>query len=274
MGLYRAMAVNKDYQCSVIIVDDNPVNLDVLKRNLETLNCLVATANDGEQAMHLLEVESFDLMLLDIMMPEVDGYEVLRRVKESSALASMPVMMVSAVDDMDSIVQCIGMGAVDYIVKPFESRLLRNRVLRVIERNMQAKGSNIVPVLTSTITKILIVDDSEINRDILQQRLTNYGYQVDMAVDGLEALEKLQQEPFDLILLDIMMPGLDGYETLERVKSDAHLKDIPVVMISALDDREVSKRCIKLGASDYITKPFNSVLLKSRIQSFKAQLLP
>lgn len=268
------MAVKSDFQFSALIVDDNASNRDVLKRNLQSLNSLVVMAENGEQALELLQVEQYDLMLLDIMMPGLDGFEVLKRVKADKSLASMPVMMVSALDDMDSVIQCISMGAVDYVVKPFESRLLKNRVKRVIERSILGKAENAIPCHANTIMKILVVDDSEINREILQQRLTNYGYQVEMAVDGLDGLEKLKQESFDLILLDIMMPGLDGYEILERVKSDAKLKEIPVVMISAIDDRGASKRCMKMGASDYISKPFNSVLLKARIQSFKAQYLP
>lgn len=264
------MSIPKVDQFSVLVVDDNAVNRDVLKRNLESINCLVVCAQDGAEALNLLEVETFDLVMLDIMMPGIDGIEVLRRMKDDDALKFLPVMMVSAVDDMESIVSCIQMGAVDYIVKPFEGRLLKSRVLRIFERGLQVEHSAAAQVCNSGVMKILVVDDSEINRDILRQRLVNYGYQVEIAVDGLDALEKLANASFDLILLDIMMPGLDGYETLERVKGDASLQDIPVVMISALDDREVSKRCLKLGASDYITKPFNTVLLRARLQTFNS----
>jgi len=261
-------------QFSVLIVDDNPVNLDVLRRNLEAINCVVITAENGINALNLLEVETFDLVLLDIMMPEMDGYELLSLMKASQTMSIIPVMMVSAVDDMESVLSCIRMGAVDYIVKPFESRLLKSRVLRVIEKHVQNCGSRITDSGSKGSMKILVVDDSDINRDILKQRLINYGYEVAIAIDGLDALERLQQQSFDLILLDIMMPGLDGYGTLEHVKNDAGLKDIPVVMISALDDREVSNRCMKLGASDFITKPFNSVLLKARLQTFNVYDLP
>lgn len=254
---------------SALIVDDSEFNREVLKRNVESLNGVVVTASDGKEALDILAVESFDLVLLDIMMPEMDGYKVLQTINTTATLKSLPVIMVSAVDDMESVISCIRIGAVDYIIKPFDSYLLKNRILRVIER-VQQSGFEVAAQPSNRVMRILVVDDSEINRDILKQRLVGYGYHVDAAMDGLDALEKLSQHNYDLILLDIMMPGLDGYATLERVKSNDNLKSIPVVMISALHDREVSSRCMTLGAADFITKPFNSVLLRARLQSFLA----
>jgi sigma-B regulation protein RsbU (phosphoserine phosphatase) len=112
----------------------------------------------------------------------------------------------------------------------------------------------------------LIVDDNEDNRYTLTRRLQREGYQnLTTAVDGQQALELLQTRSFDLVLLDVMMPGLNGYQVLERLRADDRLRHIPVIMISALDEVDSVIRCIELGAEDYLSKPFNPTLLRARV---------
>ncbi|WP_017658530.1 adenylate/guanylate cyclase domain-containing protein [Baaleninema simplex] len=112
---------------------------------------------------------------------------------------------------------------------------------------------------------VLVVDDNEANRDLLRRRLKRQGYRVTVAEDGFRALELMREQPFDLVLLDIMMPRMNGYQVLEQVKADSDLRDIPVLVISALDDLDSVVKCIELGAEDYLPKPFNPILLKARI---------
>lgn len=113
---------------------------------------------------------------------------------------------------------------------------------------------------------ILVVDDDENNRYTLLRRLQRENFSdLAEAADGRTALKKLRERPFDLILLDVMMPDMDGYEVLNHVKSDMVLRDIPVIMISAVDALDSVVRCIELGAEDYLPKPFNATLLKARI---------
>jgi two-component system, sensor histidine kinase ChiS len=112
---------------------------------------------------------------------------------------------------------------------------------------------------------LLVVDDVEANRVLLSSRLERQGYVVATAENGQEALQMLRAASFDLVLLDIMMPVMDGYEVLQRMKADASLRHIPVIMISALNDLDSVVRCIEMGAEDYLGKPFNPVLLKARI---------
>ncbi|HKQ59341.1 MAG TPA: response regulator, partial [Candidatus Eisenbacteria bacterium] len=112
---------------------------------------------------------------------------------------------------------------------------------------------------------ILVVDDNEDNRDMLARRLRRQGYEVQTAAGGRAALTALAAAPVDLVLLDVMMPDLDGYAVLERLKADPALRDIPVLMISALDELDSVVRCIQLGAEDYLGKPFEPVLLQARI---------
>ena len=115
---------------------------------------------------------------------------------------------------------------------------------------------------------VLVVDDSDDNRFTLSMHLETCGYRdIVTAENGREALEKMRSGPVDLVLLDIMMPELDGYGVLEEMRSDVALREIAVVMISALEDIKSVVRCIELGATDYLTKPFNSVLLKARIDN-------
>ena len=114
---------------------------------------------------------------------------------------------------------------------------------------------------------LLIVDDNEMNRDLLLRRLGSSGYHLASAENGKEALEILRQQSFDLVLLDIMMPVMDGYETLELMQKDEVLQRVPVIMITALDDVEPAVKCIEMGAVDYVTKPFNPVLLKARVSA-------
>jgi diguanylate cyclase (GGDEF)-like protein len=113
--------------------------------------------------------------------------------------------------------------------------------------------------------KILIADDDAANRTLLRRRLECDGHEVVEAKDGLEVLESLKDSPCDLVLLDIMMPAMDGFQTLARMKMDSGLRDLPVIMISALDELRSVVRCIEMGADDYLTKPFNRVLLRARI---------
>lgn len=113
--------------------------------------------------------------------------------------------------------------------------------------------------------KILVVDDNEMNCDMLSRRLRRQGHEVEIALDGRQALDMLKNQSFDLVLLDIMMPGMNGYEVLETIKSDPKLSFLPVIMISAIDELSSLVRCIELGAEDYLPKPFNPVLLRARI---------
>jgi adenylate cyclase len=121
------------------------------------------------------------------------------------------------------------------------------------------------PIRTGGRGAILIVDDNEGNREMLARRLGRQGYDVRTAPGGREALEELRRDLADLVLLDVLMPGMDGYETLTRLKAAAALRDLPVLMISALDEMQSVVRCIELGAEDYLPKPFDPVLLQARI---------
>jgi len=113
--------------------------------------------------------------------------------------------------------------------------------------------------------RILVVDDVEMNRDLLARRVRRLGHTVTMAGDGEQALAVLRAESVDVVLLDIMMPKMNGYEVLETMAGDERLREVPVIMISAVDEKESIARCIELGADDYLPKPFDPVILQARL---------
>jgi CheY-like chemotaxis protein len=119
----------------------------------------------------------------------------------------------------------------------------------------------------SALGHILVVDDNEANRDLLARRLTRDGHRVALAENGAEALAAVAGQAFDLVLLDLMMPDISGYEVLGRLKADERTQELPVIMISALDEMDTIVRCIEAGAIDYLPKPFDPTLLRARIGS-------
>ena len=124
---------------------------------------------------------------------------------------------------------------------------------------MTAKKQSIQP------GSVLVVDDNEMNRDMLCSLLEADGHKTSVAEDGRVGLELIKTKPYDLVLLDVMMPEMDGYQVLQHLKSDSSLRDIPVIVLSALDEIGSVVRCIELGAEDYLPKPFDPVLLRARI---------
>jgi serine phosphatase RsbU (regulator of sigma subunit) len=119
--------------------------------------------------------------------------------------------------------------------------------------------------------RVLVVDDQEHNRDLLSRRLRADDHDVDVAEDGPRALAMLAVGAYDLVLLDVMMPGMDGYGVLARIKASESLRHLPVIMVSALDETESVVRCLELGADDYLTKPFNALVLRARVDASLAR---
>ena len=119
----------------------------------------------------------------------------------------------------------------------------------------------------SSAGNLLVVDDDQLTREMLARRLQRLGFTITQAADGREALLRLKEQRYDLVLLDIVMPVLDGFQALESMRADPTLRHVPVIMLTALDDVESTVRCIEAGASDYVPKPFNPVVLRARINA-------
>jgi signal transduction histidine kinase len=145
---------------------------------------------------------------------------------------------------------------------PSESETEPMRVARSAEPPLPEVNRPIAEGLTG---RLLVVEDDAANRDLLRRRLEREGHRVEEAENGMQALEQLDAGVFDLMLLDVIMPEMDGYEVLARLKRNPSLRDLPVIMISALDETQSVVRCIEMGAEDYLAKPFDPVLLRARI---------
>jgi serine phosphatase RsbU (regulator of sigma subunit) len=138
-------------------------------------------------------------------------------------------------------------------------------MIRGMVNDPSPPGADGMESLRSATGSLLVVDDNEINRDLLVRRLAREGHQVSVATNGRQALEMIEGGNFDLVLLDILMPEMNGYQALERLKAQGRLRDLPVIMLSAFGDLESVAQCIGLGAEDYLSKPYDPVLLRARI---------
>lgn len=137
--------------------------------------------------------------------------------------------------------------------------------IQVVEADNFSRDREPEPVAGVPGGHLLVIDDNEGNRDMLSRRLRHQGYRVSVAVNGRQGLDFLAAHSVDLILLDVLMPEMDGYDALKELKSSKQWRDIPVIMVSALGEIESVVRCIEQGAEDYLTKPFDPVLLRARI---------
>ncbi len=245
---------------SILIVEDDPINRILLSTCLHEEGYTTRTAENGKQALDMLQSEHFDLVLLDLLMPEMDGFEVLKWIKGRPDLRNLLVIVVSAEEDMKSIVRCIEMGANDYLPKPCEPTLLRTRVKTILAMK---KFYELAPCKGN----ILVIDDDPLDRKILSVSLTEEGYTVSAAENGRVGLQMIREKPFDTVLLDLLMPEIDGFDVLKIIKADARIRHLPVIVISGEEDLAGITRCISIGAEDYMQKPFDPVLLRARVSA-------
>jgi adenylate cyclase len=155
------------------------------------------------------------------------------------------------------------LGEIDRVVEAAAGAPVE--IVGEVLQTIRPLGDVVIADPSAAANRILVVDDNAANRDLLSRRLQREGYRVTSAAGGAAALALIAAESFDLLLLDLMMPGMSGFEVLCRLKADAGTRHIPVIMISALDELDSTVRCIEAGAEDYLPKPFNPVLLRARI---------
>lgn len=246
---------------TLLVVDDDSTNRALLSTCLMEEGYAVEAAEDGQQALDMLQTRSFDVVLLDLIMPKLNGFQVLEQMKADSNLEHIPVIVISSQDDMESIGRCLQMGAIDYLPKPFDVVLLRARVdisltmKRLYDQEQKYTG------------RMLVVDDDAFNRMLLATSLEEHGYTVELAEDGQQALELLHAKMFDVVLLDLLMPNMNGFDVLRHMKDDSSLHHIPVIVVSAEDDMESVVQCIEMGAADHLGKPVEPALLHARVNA-------
>src|SRR5512139_13632 len=243
---------------SILVVEDDPINRILLSTCLNEEGHTTRTAENGKQALDMLHRERFDLVLLDLLMPEMDGFEVLKWIKARPDLRNLLVIVVSGEEDMKNIVRCIEMGANDYLPKPCEPTLLKTRVKTILAMKRFYE-------LAPCKGKILVIDDDPLSRKVLSVNLTEEGYTVATAENGRVGLQMLRENPFDTVLLDLLMPEMDGFDVLKIIRADVRIRHLPVIVISGEEDLAGMTRCISMGAEDYMQKPFDPVLLRARV---------
>jgi len=248
----------------VLLVEDNEMNRDMLSRRLGKRGYEVEIALDGKQGVARALAGDIDVVLMDMNLPELDGWEATRQIRADPKGASLPIIALTAHAMSGDRDKAIEAGCNDYDTKPVDFDRLLAKIGAAVRAAEPAPPTSAPPTPPAP-SHILVVDDVADNRDILRRRLEKEGHRVTVAENGRQALERAAAEPMDLVLLDILMPELDGHETLARLKGEAATRDIPVIMISALDDVAGIARCVAAGAEDYLTKPFDPVLLRARI---------
>ncbi len=222
--------------CTVLVVDDEPDSRYLLQHYLEDAGCRVITASDGVEGLDRARRDQPDLITVDLMMPRMSGWELLRAVRDDERLRNIPVVVVSIVAEEGS---GEALGAVELLNKPVE----REEFLAVLRRHL-VQGSGTV----------LVVEDDPDTRRILQRYLSDAGLVALTAENGRKALELIREKAPDLVLLDLMLPGLDGAQVLQRLRADPHFQDIPVVVLTAKDLSDSESRELGSQALDVILK--------------------
>jgi PAS domain S-box-containing protein len=224
---------------------------------------------DLRSAREALAHERAALVVLDILLPDGGGLDFLKELRSSPATAQIPVLLLSTAAEVKNRVQTMDAGAEEYIGKPYNlgQVVARARSLTQADASGEvATGGETGPSLLSP-KRLLAVDDSITYLQELASQLRQEGYAVILATSGEEALELLAAEPVDGILLDLIMPGLSGQDTCRRIKQRAEWRDIPLVMLTARDDRDAMIEGINAGADDYIAKSADFDVLKVRLRA-------
>jgi CheY-like chemotaxis protein len=203
---------------TVLIVDDEKATHDLLQRELSDAGYDVVHAAGGREGLKLAKQARPDVITLDIIMPDLDGWSVLKTLKADPELCDIPVILVTIMRDRDL---GFALGAADYITKPVDREVL----LRVLGRHARADGR----------AQVLVVDDDPKTRDMLRRTLQKAGWTVAEAANGCEAIETLERSNPAVILLDLMMPEMDGFEVLERLQGDETWREVPVIVVTAKD---------------------------------------
>jgi PAS domain S-box-containing protein len=215
------------YTPLVLIVDDEVASRELLASYLEPAGYRVAMASSASEAVEKAQKLQPDAITLDILMPNANGFEALMSLKHSRLTANVPIIVVSIVDQQK---MGFALGATDYLVKPVDKSVL----LSTLRKHLRPQSEEAAPVL--------IVDDDPRALDLLESALRSAGYNTCTAHNGKAALEALSSTPVSAILLDLMMPEMDGFELLRRVKEDSNLRNLPIFVLTAktLTDSELA----------------------------------
>ena len=272
----------------VLVVDDNATNRRILAAMLSNWRMCPVSAADGFAALSELrraqkKGERFGLIIMDVNMPELDGFQVIEQIRADDKFKDITIMMLSSASRTADAEKCKQLGVASYMSKPITQSTLLDNIVTVlsessakIRMNRPMMGRKELPKQNRI--KILLVEDNTVNQKLAVRLLEKIGHDVGVANNGIEALDAVEREHFDLVLMDVQMPEMDGLQATEEIrKREAEFsgdKHIPIVALTAHAMSGDWERCLKSGMDGYVTKPLDPALLAAEIEKIipKAKL--
>lgn len=247
---------------AIVVIDDDVVYSNIVYENIKKHNHFGLIAHTAEDGLRLIRTYNVSGIILDLTLPDMDGIEVLKELKNDSKLKDIPVHIISSKDRDDSTLQ---IGAIGYGQKPLLEKDLDSVISKLEEFIKSKTNSNDLPKKEKKIENIdlsqlnvLVVDDDIKNIFVLDSALGEYDAKIQTAYNGKEAIQKLKEDKtIDIVLMDIMMPVMDGYEAIEAIRADSELANIPIIAVTAKAMKEDRDKSISIGADDFISKPIN-----------------
>lgn len=248
----------------VLVIEDNLINQHLAKSLLEKMGLRVTIAEDGFEGVEKVKAENFELVLMDIQMPIMNGYLATEAIREFNT--TIPIIALTAAALVEDRQKALQSGMNDHLGKPFNAQQLFECLTPWLATQEKQPVESAVPSISDKRT-LLIVDDMSANIQMLANLLAD-DYTIQIANSGAKALQIARgKHAPDLILLDIVMPDMDGYEVCRQLKNDKATRRIPIIFISALDEVKDEMRGLDLGAVDFITKPFHPDVVKARVRN-------
>jgi two-component system alkaline phosphatase synthesis response regulator PhoP len=238
----------------ILIIEDEKTLLEAIAKKLQVENYQTYTAMDGEEGLVKVKENKPDLILLDILMPKVDGFEVLESLNKDPDLAKIPVIIISNSGQPVEIERAMSLGVKDYLIKAeFDPEEVVAKVRNVLEK---LKNGNNKKIGKENTKKVLVIEDDQLLRSLCSKKLMLEGFAVDSAIDSQEGLDKINKDKPDMILLDLVLPGMNGFEVLKIIKSnpDKKIAATPVIILSNLGQESDIQKGKDLGAADYLIK--------------------
>ncbi len=265
----------------VLIVDDEPINVEVLADTLPADEYETILAYSGPEALEKVAEETPDLIILDIMMPGMDGYEVIRRLKKDPSTYEIPIILITALHGMEDKLKGMEAGADEYLNKPVNIIELLTRVKSLVRLkryreqlkiHVNSRDAFILPTgyketieRTKDFPVVLLAEGKEEDARLIRGYLDGEHYHVKWARDGEETVSRTQKERIDVIILNTVLPDMEGFEVCRHLKGMDRTRNIQIIMVSPSPDLEGKIRGVDLGADDFFVKPVNVRELKARV---------
>jgi two-component system, NtrC family, sensor kinase len=250
----------------ILVIDDSITYREELRRGLDAAGYSVVTAGSGEEGLRAAAEPLPSAILVDGVLPGMDGPTVIRRVRLDAALRGIPCVLLTASEDRDAELRALDAGADAFVRKEEDIEVVLARVDAVLRRAPATAPADATASLLGP-KRVLAVDDSATYLQELATALRDESYDVVLAHSGEEALELLAVQQVDCILLDLLMPGLSGQDTCRRIKAAPVVRDVPVIMLTALEDRAAMIDGLGAGADDYIAKASDFEVLRARVRA-------